>query len=88
MVFGETEDVEILLDRSDGIVGDVVCKTRLRKDGLDNLAGDADRVVWFVVKTAANKGGHGRGEIGGTVCGVGTAVDGYDAGVWALRSIR
>lgn len=63
MVLGKAEDVEILLDRRDRIVGDMVDEARGREHPLNELASDAYRVVGCVVKSAA----HERCDCGGEV---------------------
>ena len=45
MVFRETKEIEVLLDRSDWIVGDVVIEARAGENRLDKLARDADGVI-------------------------------------------
>lgn len=86
VVLREAENIEVLLDRSDGVVGDVIGKARAGKDGLDDLAGDADWVVWVVVETATDEGGHSRGQVGGAVQGVQAFVEIYGLGSRTLRS--
>jgi hypothetical protein len=75
VVGGESERVKVLKGGDDGVEGVVVFVGWGRENGLDDLAGDGDGVVFLKVEFAGGEREDGGGDVVPRVGGVGLAVD-------------